>query len=65
MTKAAMKHAFDKFGGNLGAPGCVSYMFDEKGVIVIEKTDDIDEDALMEAAFNETPKFLQGKRHRQ
>ncbi|MCI8647478.1 MAG: YebC/PmpR family DNA-binding transcriptional regulator [Firmicutes bacterium] len=50
-TTAAMKHAFDKFGGNLGAPGCVSYMFDEKGVIVIEKTDDIDEDALMEAAL--------------
>lgn len=50
-TTAAMKHAFDKFGGNLGAPGCVSYMFDEKGVIVIEKTDAIDEDALMEAAL--------------
>lgn len=50
-TTAAMKHAFDKFGGNLGAPGCVSYMFDEKGVIIIEKTDEIDEDALMEAAL--------------
>lgn len=50
-TTAAMKHAFDKFGGNLGSPGCVSYMFDEKGVIVIEKTDAIDEDALMEAAL--------------
>lgn len=50
-TTAAMKHAFDKFGGNLGAPGCVSYMFDEKGVIIIEKTDEIDEDALMETAL--------------
>lgn len=50
-TTAAMKHAFDKFGGNLGAPGCVSYMFDEKGVIVIEKTDDVNEDDLMEAAL--------------
>ena len=50
-TTAAMKHAFDKFGGNLGAPGCVSYMFDQKGVIVIEKTDEIDEDVLMEAAL--------------
>ncbi|MBQ4576319.1 MAG: YebC/PmpR family DNA-binding transcriptional regulator, partial [Firmicutes bacterium] len=43
--------AFDKFGGNLGAPGCVSYMFEQKGLITIEKTDDIDEDALMEAAL--------------
>ena len=50
-TTAAMKHTFDKFGGNLGAPGCVSYMFEQKGLITIEKTDDIDEDALMEAAL--------------
>ena len=50
-TTAAMKHAFDKFGGNLGAPGCVSYMFEQKGVMIIEKTDAVDEDALMEAAL--------------
>lgn len=50
-TTAAMKHAFDKFGGNLGVPGCVSYMFDRKGVILIEKTDSTDEDALLEAAL--------------
>ena len=50
-TTAAIKHAFDQFGGNLGTPGCVSYMFSRKGVIVIEKTDAIDEDALMEAAL--------------
>lgn len=50
-TTAAMKHAFDKFGGNLGVPGCVSYMFERKGIILIEKTDTVDEDALMEAAL--------------
>ncbi len=50
-TTAAMKHAFDKYGGNLGTPGCVSYMFARKGVIIIEKTDSVDEDALMEAAL--------------
>ena len=50
-TTAAVKHAFDKFGGNLGVPGCVSYMFDRKGVIIIEKTDEVDEDALMETAL--------------
>lgn len=50
-TTAAIKHAFDKFGGNLGVPGCVSYMFERKGVILIEKTDKVDEDALLEAAL--------------
>ena len=51
-TTAAMKHAFDKYGGNLGVPGCVSYMFERKGIILIEKTDDISEDSLMEAALD-------------
>jgi YebC/PmpR family DNA-binding regulatory protein len=50
-TTAAMKHAFDKYGGNLGVPGCVSYMFERKGVILIEKTEATDEDALLEAAL--------------
>ncbi|MEE1039026.1 MAG: YebC/PmpR family DNA-binding transcriptional regulator [Eubacterium sp.] len=50
-TTSSIKHAFDKYGGNLGTPGCVSYMFSRKGLIVIEKTDEIDEDALMEAAL--------------
>jgi YebC/PmpR family DNA-binding regulatory protein len=50
-TTAAIKHAFDKFGGNLGVPGCVSYMFERKGIILIEKTDKVDEDSLMEAAL--------------
>ena len=50
-TTAAIKHAFDKYGGNLGVPGCVSYMFERKGIIIIEKTDKVDEDALMEAAL--------------
>lgn len=50
-TTSAIKHAFDKYNGNLGVPGCVSYMFDRKGIILIEKTDSIDEDALMEAAL--------------
>lgn len=50
-TTSSIKHAFDKYGGNLGTPGCVSYMFSRKGLIVIEKTDDIDEDALMETAL--------------
>jgi len=50
-TTSAVRSLFDKHGGNLGTPGCVSYMFSRKGVIEIEKTDEIDEDALMEAAL--------------
>ena len=50
-TTSAVKHAFDKHGGNLGVPGCVSYMFERKGIILIEKTGDINEDDLMEAAL--------------
>ncbi len=51
-TTSAVKSTFDKFGGNLGTPGCVSYMFSRKGVIVIEKTENTDEDALMEVALD-------------
>ena len=52
-TASDVRHFFDKYGGNLGATGCVSYMFDDKGVIVLLKEDneDADEDALMEAAL--------------
>ncbi|MGL4483436.1 MAG: YebC/PmpR family DNA-binding transcriptional regulator [Anaerovoracaceae bacterium] len=50
-TTSNIKHAFDKYGGNLGTPGCVSYMFSRKGVIYIEKTENIGEEALMELAL--------------
>ncbi len=46
-TSADVRHYFDKFGGNMGTSGCVSFMFDTKGVIVIE-SEDIDEDKLFE-----------------
>lgn len=36
-TAADVRHVFDKAGGNLGTTGCVSYLFNKKGVIVIEK----------------------------
>ena len=43
-----MRHHFDKFGGNLGASGCVSWSFDKKGVLVIDNEDgDYDEDTVM------------------
>ena len=45
-TAADVRHAFDKFGGNMGQTGCVSFMFDRKGVIVIENDGEIDEEEL-------------------
>ncbi|MBU3203039.1 YebC/PmpR family DNA-binding transcriptional regulator [Clostridium algidicarnis] len=46
-----VRHAFTKHGGNLGASGCVSFMFTRKGQIVIEKNDSLDEDELMMLAL--------------
>jgi len=46
-TSGDIRHYFDKFGGNLGATGCVTYLFERKGVIVIE-AEGINEDKLME-----------------
>ena len=52
-TAADVRHVFDKAGGNLGTSGCVSYMFNKKGVIVIEKASiDMDEDDLMMLALD-------------
>lgn len=45
-TAPEVRHYFDKYGGNLGATGCVSWSFDRKGVIIIEK-EDLDEDTVM------------------
>ncbi|MBR0351284.1 MAG: YebC/PmpR family DNA-binding transcriptional regulator [Clostridia bacterium] len=52
-TAADVRHVFDKAGGNLGTSGCVSYMFNKKGVIVIEKeTCKMDEEELMMLAID-------------
>ena len=51
-TAAEVRHIFDKFGGNIGTPGCVSFMFDQKGVIVIENDGDKDEDEVMMDALD-------------
>lgn len=51
-TAADVRHIFDKFGGNLGTSGCVSYMFEKKGIIVIEKEEcSLGEDDLMMLAI--------------
>lgn len=46
-----VRYYLDRNGGNLGTAGSVSYMFERKGQILIAADDDIDEDALMEAAL--------------
>jgi len=46
-TASDVRHLFDKYNGNLGATGCVSWSFDQKGVIVIEKEDRSEDDVMM------------------
>ena len=50
-TAPELRHYFDKFGKGLGATGCVSWSFDRKGVLVIEK-DDLDEDTMLMDALD-------------
>ena len=49
-TAGDVRHYFDKYGGNLGTSGCVSFMFNKKGLIVIEK-EGLDEDTVMTDAL--------------
>jgi len=51
-TAGNVRHGFEKSGGSLGATGCVSWMFERKGVIVVEKSEKIDEDELMMMAVD-------------
>lgn len=50
-TASDVRHVFDKYGAGLGTSGCVAWMFDKKGVLIIERTDTIDEDDLMMLAI--------------
>ncbi len=47
---ADIKHIFERHGGNLGEPGCVTWIFDQRGLIVIEK-DKVDEEQLIDLAL--------------
>ena len=52
-TAADVRHAFDRAGGNLGTSGCVSYLFNKKGVIAIDRTTtDMSEDDMMMLALD-------------
>jgi YebC/PmpR family DNA-binding regulatory protein len=49
-TVADIKHLFDRHGGNLGEPGCVAWIFEKKGLIVLDK-DKVDEETLIDVAL--------------
>mgnify|MGYP000868168244 CR=1 FL=1 len=49
-TAGEVRHYFDKYGGNLGTSGCVSFMFSQKGIIVVENNG-IEEEKIMEDCF--------------
>ena len=51
-TVGDVRHIFDKYAGNMGTTGSVSYMFENKGVIIIERTLELDEDTVMEMALD-------------
>lgn len=51
-TGGDVRHIFDKAGGSLGTTGCVSYMFDTKGVIEVEKKEGMDDDEMMMTALD-------------
>ncbi len=51
-TASDIRHYFDKFGGNLGASGSVSWMFDRKGLIVVDRKPGMDEDEMMMMALD-------------
>lgn len=51
-TGGDVRHIFDKYGGSLGTTGCVSYMFDTKGIILVEKKPGMDDDEMMMLALD-------------
>ena len=51
-TVGEVRHIFDKYGGSLGTTGSVSFMFENRGVLVIERTVELDEDTVMELALD-------------
>ena len=51
-TVGEVRHIFDKYGGNMGTTGSVSYMFENKGVLIVERTVELDEDTMMELVLD-------------
>ena len=47
-TAGDVRHAFDKHNGSLGSQGCVSYLFETKGILILENNSSIDEEQLID-----------------
>ncbi|MDL2287835.1 YebC/PmpR family DNA-binding transcriptional regulator [Oscillospiraceae bacterium OttesenSCG-928-F05] len=59
-TASEVRHYFDKYGGNLGATGCVSWSFDKKGVLIVEKAEKDADTVMMEALDAGASDFEEG-----
>ncbi len=51
-TAAEVRHLFSKYGGNLGETGCVGWMFNRKGLLVVEQSTGVTEEDLMLVALD-------------
>ncbi len=60
-TAPEIRHMFDRSGGSLGATGCVGWMFDRKGVIVVEELGKLSEDDLMMTALEAGAEDIAGE----
>lgn len=59
-TAADVRHAFDKYGGNMGTNGCVSWSFKRKGIIIIDNEDGgLDEETVLEHALDSGAEDMQ------
>jgi len=50
-TAAELRHIFDKYGGNLGEAGCVAWMFEKKGFLIVEKNEETNAEDIMMLAI--------------
>ena len=50
-TAGEVRHSFDKNGGSMGATGCVAWMFERKGIVIVENSEKIDEEELIMTAL--------------
>lgn len=50
-TAAELRHIFDKYGGNLGEAGCVAWMFEKRGLLIVEKNEGINAEEIMMLAI--------------
>ena len=59
-TAADVRHAFDKYGGNMGTSGCVSWSFKRKGIVIIDNEDgELNEETVLEHALDSGAEDMQ------